>query len=81
MPVLLGLPGQRRFNYVEKFDPNGDTTNRQWAISEDSYKLRSFLWPVPHTILYRMPDESQINKPYSGRDLEAFDRLTESLPF
>lgn len=81
LPVLAGLPGARRFNYVERFEPNGDTTNRQWAICEASYKVRFFLYPVPRTVLYRMPGETVIAEPYSGPDLEAFQRLMKNLPF
>lgn len=81
LPVMRGLRGRRTTNYVEKFKPNGDTTNREWAIRSRSHKLRFVPFPFPREDLYRMPGEVFVPPPYGPADQAAYDFLKSRLPF
>ncbi len=85
LSVLRGREGLRRYNYSEFFKPNPDTTNRTWAICDQSYKLTNEGLPStgqPAIRLFSMPEEIYIpDAAYTARDQEARKRLMEKLPF
>jgi arylsulfatase A-like enzyme len=89
MPILQGLPGQRRFNYVTRFKPNhsqpGARTlwvqaahGRDVGAFHGNYKLiRDEI--AGSEDLYKMPGEVLIPPPWTGNDLVAADILRNQL--
>ncbi len=85
LPVLQGQVGRRRYNYVEAFKPNADTSSRRWAIRNENYKLTndySFSSTTPGVALLRMPGEVFIPvSSYTQQDRQARAELVARLPF
>lgn len=88
LPVLRGEPGRRRFNYVERFSPNGAPEDREWALRDATHKIvarhRNRLGPeaLPLRIeLYRLPGEVPVPAPLGPEDRERFERLLAADPF